>query len=128
MKKLFTFLVLTVLLTGCTTASDGSFLDEKIKCKKLAEARFEELETGWGYSFTPRYSNYSPELDTCLINYVIQSEESPSSYFTDIIEDIATNIKISKFVSLKDDTSKNWTTKRKSFESQLDLYFGKDTE
>jgi hypothetical protein len=128
MKKLLTLLTLAILLTGCATKSNESFLDKKIKCKKLAEARIEELRTDCvSCSIHEGYSNYSSTLDTCLINYGLsRNGQSIDNYYVRRIEDIISNRTIAEFISNSEDILGK--EKEAKFESQLKLYFGEDAE
>ncbi len=90
MKKIFAAFVLTLLLAGCGTASQQSFLDEKIKCKNLADKRIEELRNN---SSTIRVSlaevNYSESDKSCLMLYSIYHQDT-GFIISDNIEDALT--------------------------------------
>ena len=44
MKKIFLSYLALTILAGCSGGSGKSYLDEKIKCKELAEEKFSELK------------------------------------------------------------------------------------
>jgi len=124
MKKLFTFLVLGILLSGCATNSNESFLDEKIKCKKMAEERFDELSTRHNTESFKKHSAYSSALDTCLINYSYSWSNADDTYIvTSKIKDA-----ISKNIISEISSNKNYSEDSKKFDKKLKLYFGKDAE
>ena len=84
MKKLLTLLALVILLTGCTTAPKESFLDEKIKCKKMAEEKIKAIEKGFTIDnlLTARYTEieYSQDLDTCIMSYIKSNKNYDGTY------------------------------------------------
>ena len=128
MKKLIVFFVLAILLTGCTTAPKESFLDKKIKCKKLAEERIAELQADCvSCDIHEGYSDYSPTLDTCLINYGLSIDgQSIDNYYVRRIEDIISNKIIAEFISNPEDVLGK--EKEAEFEAEFELYFGEDAE
>jgi len=61
MKKLFTALVLAILLAGCATSANENYISVKnLECKKLAEE--ENLEEVWDFG----EAFFSPKENSCL--------------------------------------------------------------
>lgn len=129
MKKLLALTLSLALLAGCSggfTAGGESYLDEKIKCKKLAEERFEKLAEEPG--FIKGFTNFSPELNTCLISYK-ENMISESHLF---IEDVLSNKVINEAIEKNDlKTESDLQAQNEyltAFEKDMKRYFGEDAK
>ncbi|MDD3067079.1 MAG: hypothetical protein PHO48_04600 [Candidatus Gracilibacteria bacterium] len=140
MKKLFTILVLTSLLfTGCKTINQQNFLDEKIKCKKLAEEKFDGIEEDLAYPMTHSslhrgYSTYSAALDTCLISYSISFNDEKNQWTGNgvrRIEDILKDKVLTEITTTNsNDVAEVELAKQKEieFDKKFKLYFEESAE
>jgi hypothetical protein len=122
MKKLLVSLVLTLLLAGCSggfTASDQSYLDEKIKCKKLAEERIEKVQSlNIGIADVKnKLSSYSVELDSCFLYY-------QKTYF----HNNEIDYKIENTITGEEVARADANEINENFNEKLKLYFGEDAE
>ena len=139
MKKLFTALVLAILLAGCATSANESFLDEKIKCKKLADERIEKLKDEYSSSNASsvelaQFTFYEPK-STCIIEYVVTPWGETNSASRRIIEDILSGKNIASFggIGLKywpdeEEKAEMWVKENQEFQKKHNLYFGEDAE
>ena len=130
MKKLLTLLALVILLAGCAAAPKKSFLDEKIKCKKLAEEKIDQLEAKWGGRFLilDREFKYNQNLDTCIISYSIHHDE----FTTKTIKDLTTNEILADFTDRafveNYEMNEDYFQRQDEFIEKLKLYFDEDAE
>jgi hypothetical protein len=120
MKKLLTLLLSLALLAGCgnVTVQQGSqnYLDEKIKCKKLAD-EFLKTEPASSDYFQAPTSGYSPKLDTCLVIY-----DHTESTNLMIVHDLIANRDV-ELISY-DDIDEYQSLQKEAREK----YFGEDAE
>jgi len=132
MKKLLALLVLTILLAGCATASNESFLDEKIKCKKLAEARLEELEKESFNQIEIIGTNYYAPDSSCILawrEYLIEYQDTNNRLF---IEDLTTFETIASYDIILAEFEESldipaFERSANKFNEKMELYFGKDS-
>ncbi|MFA6458519.1 MAG: hypothetical protein WCV72_04000 [Patescibacteria group bacterium] len=88
MKKIFAAFALTLFLVGC--GNQQSFLDEKIKCKELADERIEELKNNsQSIRVVLTEVNYSESDKSCLILYSNYQQDT-GFVISDNIEDVLT--------------------------------------
>lgn len=136
MKKFFAVLVLTFLFTGCVGTNQQSYLDEKIKCKKLAEEKFKIIgqNNKLGY-FRSKLQTFSPNLDACLIYYELVFKGGSFSKIEDLLtgktlielELLSVEQRIDYALSnpkFFEELQKN----QDEFEEKFKLYFGEDAE
>ncbi|MFH1546121.1 MAG: hypothetical protein ABIE14_01990 [Patescibacteria group bacterium] len=119
MKKIFATFVLVFLLVGCGAASQQSFLDEKIKCKDLANKRLENLQGNWDLIELIE-SDYFAELDTCIAAFIGIKKYSDGRS-TGMIEDIVSGQTIAQYDSALTEANREYFDKK-------ELYFGEDAE
>lgn len=134
MPKFFlTFiLVFVLLLAGCVNSAPKkeSFLDEKIKCAKLADEWFKKKEKGYpgsNYLFVSEYSNYSIELDTCVVSYIIEKNviDKPFGMTRRIVDILLDKVLLELRDSLPDEI---YGEEKKKFDQKFKKYFGEDAQ